>query len=80
MPAPTWATHKGWLGLCPVYIGDLDSAGPVVEPRWRVLAWLMPVSEALFFVAFALAAAADPGYEPSWPIRVTGRLPQRGAA
>lgn len=73
---PAWATHKGWLGLCPVYLADIDSEGPTVEPRWRALAWLMPVSEAVFFVLFALAAAARPGEEPSWPILVTGELPR----
>ena len=32
-------THKGWLGLCPVYFGDIDSEAPVVEPRWACVRW-----------------------------------------
>lgn len=76
---PSWATHKGWLGLCPVYMAGLDDEGPTVEPRWRVLAWLMPLSEAIFGICFTLRQAVDPTYEPEWPIRVTGRLRQTGA-
>lgn len=75
---PAWATHKGWLGLCPIYLSGIDEEGPVVEPRWRVLAWLLPVSDAIFGICFALMTRIDPDYEPAWPIRVTGRLPRAG--
>ena len=71
---PAWATHKGWIGACPVWLSGLDDEGPVVEPRWRALAWLMPVSEVVFGICFALRQSVDPTYEPEWPIRVTGCL------
>ncbi len=25
-------THKGWIGLCPVYIGDPDTDEPLLDP------------------------------------------------
>lgn len=76
---PDWATHKGWLGICPIYLSGLDDEGPVVEPRWRALAWLLPLSETIYGLCFALMQRIDPSYEPMWPVRVTGRLaPARG--
>jgi len=41
-------THKGWFGLCPVYIGDIHGDAPLlVERHWSLLP-LMVISEWLF--------------------------------
>ena len=40
-------THKGWFGLCPVYLAGIDSDGPNVDPRHWSLGWLMDLSEAV---------------------------------
>ena len=72
VPAPDWATHKGWLGLCPVWLNLSDDDGPVVEPRFRSFAWLMPVSRAVFGVCFTVRTAFDRDYVPAWPLRITG--------
>lgn len=69
-------THRGWFGLCPVYFGGLESGEPLVEPRHFLLTPLMMLSEGLFAVAFWCASAMDPTFEPSWPLRVTGKLAQ----
>lgn len=67
-------TDKGWFGICPVYFAGLDTPAPVVDPRHWLLAPLMWVSEAMFSLAFAVGSACQPGYEPEWPLRVTGEL------
>lgn len=35
MTPPVTFTHKGWFGLCPVYIGDINTEGPCLDPRHR---------------------------------------------
>lgn len=25
-------THRGWFGLCPVYVGDINSDEPFIDP------------------------------------------------
>lgn len=67
-------THRGWFGLCPVFLGDVDSDTPNVDPRHRALEWLLDLSEAAYGACFALASALDPEFVPSWPLRITGQL------
>jgi len=67
-------THKGWLGLCPVYFGDIDSEAPVVEPRWACVRWLESVSVALFDLCSTARMCLNPYYEPAFPLIVTGTL------
>lgn len=76
MDFPT-LTHKGWFGVCPVYIGGLESDAPfLVERHWSALP-LMVLSEAMFAGLIAVKTAADPEWEPAWPIRVTGEIEPR---
>ncbi len=66
-------THKGWFGLCPVYLGDFESDEPLVCERHWFFAPLMILSELIFDLCFFAQDMA--GAEPTgWPIRVTGRL------
>lgn len=44
-------THRGWLGLCPVYIGDAKSPTPFIDPIHWSLGWLMWLSFWLFDLA-----------------------------
>lgn len=67
-------THKGWLGLCPVYLGNLDSDGPLVEPRHWTLGWLLSLSLWLYDSAAFVPSATDPTFVPHWPIYVSGKL------
>lgn len=30
-------THKGWFGICPVYIGGIESDGPLIVERSPLL-------------------------------------------
>lgn len=45
-------THRGWFGLCPVYVGDINSDKPFIDPRHWSLAWLFWLSECMFGLAF----------------------------
>lgn len=67
-------THKGWLGVCPVYLGGLESEAPLVEPRHWVLEPLFGISTLLFDLAAAALTMMDPTFVPQWPLHVTGKL------
>jgi hypothetical protein len=45
-------THRGWFGLCPVYIGNAKDEEPFLEPVHWVLAWLLWVSAWMYEMAF----------------------------
>lgn len=66
-------THKGWFGVCPIYIADPDDA-MFVHPRHWTLAWLLWLSEGIYDVAFIACAVINPAFEPKWPIRISGEL------
>lgn len=63
-------THKGWFGLCPVYISEPHSVEPGIEPRYPCTDWLLDLS-AFFFRAFINRPVYD---YPEWATRVTGEL------
>lgn len=66
-------THHGWFGVCPVYLGDLDTEAPAIAERHPALHPLMLLSEALCAVAFWCISVM--GREPpGWPLLVTGQL------
>ncbi|HEX7687364.1 MAG TPA: hypothetical protein VF453_06645 [Burkholderiaceae bacterium] len=66
-------THKGWFGVCPVYLGDLDTEAPLIDPRSPLLIPLFLLSEAMFGLCFTVLAAA--GREnPGWALKITGKL------
>ena len=67
-------THRGWFGICPVYLGGLDTEGPVVDPRHWTLTPLMMLSEAVYWVVFRCCEAMNPAFEASFPLRITGKL------
>ena len=66
-------THKGWIGVCPIYIADPDGEC-CVEPRLSIYWPLMRLGDAVFAMGFWLRTMVDPFYEPMWPIRITGEL------
>lgn len=68
-------THKGWFGLCPVYIGGNYRGAPVyVERHWTALPLLM-LSELMAVVCLLCFALMDPMAEPVLPLKTTGKLP-----
>jgi hypothetical protein len=66
-------THKGWFGLCPVYLGDLNSESPVVVERLAIYAPLLAFSEWMYRVAMACVEwmGSDP---PGFPLVVGQKL------
>lgn len=69
-------THRGWLGLCPVYIGNLESDSPLLMARRPWLEWLLTASTWGFHTVNIVCSALNPNFEPGFPIRVTGRIDQ----
>lgn len=63
-------THKGLFGFCPVFIGLIDTEGPVLCPRHPWLKWLYDLST--WFVVWGMHMTGN----YVWPIRVTGELPE----
>lgn len=74
MSAPSWATHYGWFGLCPIWIEEFDDGSVRIEPRHWSLGWLMSVSDALVGAWIWLYSLTHPDWEPVFPIKVTGEL------
>ena len=69
----TTYTHKGWIGLCPVYLGNVGGSSPDVLPRLPATDWLLTFSLWLFDVVARMSPVEDDG---SIPIRITGKLAQ----
>lgn len=69
-------THKGWMGLCPVYIGGLGTDYPAIQERHPSLFWLHDLSIWIYSACFRIAGFMNPEFEPAWPIKVTGELEQ----
>lgn len=67
-------THKGWIGLCPVYIGEPETSEPNVDPRDWIPDWWLHLNLWLFELAGFALEALDPTYEFAWPVHITGRL------
>lgn len=63
-------THKGWFGLCPVYISEPHSVEPGIEPRYPCTDWLLTVSAWICSWDFRFVEGDD----KDLPIRVTGEL------
>jgi hypothetical protein len=67
-PAEVIVTHKGWFGLCPVYLGNPDGEAPLVVERHITLLPLFILSEWMFQLVFMMTDSY------MWPLRITGEL------
>lgn len=67
-------THKGWMGLCPVYLADPYGPNPRVDARHAWLEWLHDLSLGIFRFLMQIRLRQDPNYEPLWPLVLTGEL------
>ena len=79
-------THKGWFGLCPVYLGDqqdgkeIDAVEPegfldmpVVTARWELLEYWFDFNVAVVDTIHFIGGAF--GIEPKgYPLYITGKL------
>ncbi len=71
---PDQYTHKGWFGICPIYIGKLHSDAPAVAPRWEWVVPLFVISEWWQGAAIWVCTLVNPAYTPLWKLRITGAL------
>jgi hypothetical protein len=69
-------THKGWFGICPVYIGDLDTDAPRLTPRLDNAfgEFLFGVSHGAHKLAFTVIDALCPKCDPGFLLLVTEQL------
>jgi len=67
-------THKGWFGICPVYLYNTDKDPIGIAPRWECVVPLFVVSEWFQGASIWLCTLANPMYVPYWKIKVTGEL------
>jgi hypothetical protein len=72
-------THKGWFGICPVYIANPYHECPTLTPRAWWAAPLMWVSIKLQETGIAICSYMDPEWEPVWKIRLTGTFDETKA-
>jgi hypothetical protein len=68
-------THKGWFGLCPVWIADLETEEPYLWERSILFVPLMLLSIFMFDLCSVILDAFGQPIE-GFPIHVTGELPQ----
>lgn len=64
-------SHKGWIGICPIYIGNVNHESPDVLPRLPMTDWFLILNLWIFDVVAKLSMIDDDG---SIPIRITGKL------
>lgn len=67
-------THEGWFGFCPVYIADPYSRCPQLTYKRQWLKPLLFLNLALQQMAIVVCTLMDPEWEPTWKIRLTGKL------
>jgi len=67
-------THKGWLGLCPIYAADLSAPDPYVVARCDCLEWWLDVNVGFFIAINTLNASFIEDYAGYFPLRITGRI------
>lgn len=67
-------THKGWFGMCPVYLSDILGESPIIDARHWLFVPLMYVSEWGFAAAFWCAEQMSDSFVPMFPLRITGKL------
>lgn len=65
-------THKGWFLLCPVLLADVETDCPYIETRRFIPEWWFSANAAVVNVFLDIAAAM--GYEPMYPILITGEV------
>ncbi|WP_374342606.1 hypothetical protein [Azonexus sp.] len=70
-------THKGWFLLCPIYLADVESDGPQIEPRRYVPAWWLNANIALCDALLMIVELF--GGEPMYPMLITGEI-KRGTS
>lgn len=63
-------THYGWFGLCPVYLGGVETDDPKVAERNGIPEWWFDFNELIFQALNASIQAFKPEHEPVYMIRV----------
>lgn len=63
-------THKGWIGLCPVYISLENLDSPDVDPRYPFTQWLLHFS----LWMFDMVGNTVPEDSGEIPIKITAQL------
>lgn len=64
-------THKGWLGICPVYLANIESEEIAMQERHIFFAPLMWFSTT--FYQFLNGILPDE-FQVGFPIKITGEL------
>lgn len=67
-------THRGWFGFCPIYIGGIHTDCPDVKARRPWLEKLLFLNIWLQETSIAFCSMVDPGWEPTWKIRITSEV------
>lgn len=67
--------HYGLMfGFVPVYVGDADSEAPKIEVRNGWPDWLLDVGQGLWNSFSMFRQLIDPFYEPTFMIKLMGRI------
>lgn len=67
-------THIGWFGICPVYVGKLETDTPLLTERNWIPEWYFWLSEGMFGMYSFVMLSLDPSYEPVYAVTITGEI------
>lgn len=67
---PVVFTHRGWFGICPVYLAGLDTDEPLIESAGLIFDPLLWISEAAYWLAVLTMRVVKPGRTLPWPVKV----------
>jgi hypothetical protein len=74
MEAECLYTHKGWFGVCPIYLADTYTDGPTLIERRPLFRPLMLLSELGFSLAMTTLDLMGDESERLFLLRITGEL------
>lgn len=71
-------THKGWFGICPIYIGNFQKVNdiPDIDYRHWIFQPLMLVSGFTIDSYHFIMSMIDDLHEPMYTMYITGKLNQ----
>lgn len=67
-------SHRGWLGICPVYISGIGTDDIMLQERHILMLPLLWFSILMMGICILILTLANDDYEPMFPVRITGRI------
>ena len=63
-------THKGWFLFCPIYLNNVETDAPTVEPRHWIFTWLMHFGDVLLDMYASVGQIFNPDFSVPFPLYI----------